>query len=69
MPNLPETKRRTNQVWMASITHVPTDEDRLYLAGIKDLHTCELVGGSMRERMPNELVMQALRAAYLKKGA
>ena len=29
-----------NQVWVADITYIPTDEGWLYLAAIKDLHTC-----------------------------
>ena len=33
-----------NQVWVADITYVPTDEGWLYLAAIKDLHSCEIVG-------------------------
>lgn len=70
-PNLLEQRfdqtTAPGQVWVADITYVPTDEGWLYLAGIKDLHTCELVGWSMAERMTKELVLQALRAAYWKK--
>ena len=33
-----------NQVWLTDITYIPTDEGWLYLAAVKDLHTCELVG-------------------------
>jgi len=53
-----------NQVWVTDITYIPTQEGWLYLAGVKDLHTCEIVGWSMDEVMNKELVMQALRAAY-----
>jgi len=35
----------------------------LYLAGIKDLFTCEVVGHAMGARMTTELVSQALRMA------
>jgi len=70
-PNLLEQRfdetTAPNQVWVADITYVPTDEGWLYLAGIKDLHTCELVGWSMGERMTKALVMEALRAAWWKK--
>ncbi len=70
-PNLLEQRfdqtTAPSQVWVADITYVPTDEGWLYLAGIKDLHTCELVGWSMGARMTKDLVMQALRAAYWKK--
>ena len=34
-----------NQVWVADITYIATDEGWLYLAGVKDLHTCKLVAG------------------------
>ncbi|MDP3087567.1 MAG: hypothetical protein Q8M99_05170 [Methylotenera sp.] len=33
-----------NQVWVAVITQIPTDEGWLYLAVVKDCHTCEIVG-------------------------
>ena len=53
-----------NQVWVADITYVPTDEGWLYLAAIKDLHSCEIVGWAMDSRMTQTLVADALRAAY-----
>ena len=52
-----------NQMWVADITYIPTDEGVLYLAGIKDLCTRKIVGWSMDERMPAELVMAALQMA------
>lgn len=39
----------------------------LYLAAVKDLYTCEIVGWSMDNRMTQTLVMDALTAAYWKK--
>ena len=56
-----------NQVWVADITYIPTDEGWLYLAAIKDLHTCEIVGWAMDCRMTKTLVADALRAAYWRK--
>ena len=56
-----------NQVWVADITYIPTDEGWLYLAAIKDLHTCEIVGWAMDSRMTKTLVADALRAAYWRK--
>ena len=53
-----------NQVWLADITYIPTDEGWLYLAALKDLHTCEIVGWAMDSRMTQTLVADALRAAY-----
>ena len=56
-----------NQVWVADITYIPTDEGWLYLAAIKDLYTCEIVGWAMDERMTKQLAVDALRAAYWRK--
>ena len=53
-----------NQVWVADITYIPTDEGWLYLAALKDLHTCEIVGWAMDSRMTKTLAADALRAAY-----
>jgi transposase InsO family protein len=55
--------RRPNETWVTDITYVPTAEGWLYLAGIKDLFTCEVVGHAMGARMTTELVIQALGAA------
>jgi transposase InsO family protein len=54
---------RPRQVWVADITYIPTHEGWLYLAGIKDLHTCEIVGYALGERMTKELVARALFGA------
>ena len=56
-----------NQVWVADITYIPTGEGWLFLAAIKDLHTCEIVGWAMDSRMTKTLVADALRAAYWRK--
>jgi len=49
------------------ITYISTGEGWLYLAAVKDLYTCEIVGWSMDNRMTQTLVMDALTAAYWKK--
>ena len=36
--------QRPNEAWLTDITHIPTGEGWLYLAGIKDIFTCEIVG-------------------------
>lgn len=54
---------RPNEIWVSDITYVPTTEGWLYLAGIKDLHTCEVVGHAMNARMTTDLVRQALLMA------
>ena len=56
-----------NQVWVGDITYIPTDEGWLYLAGHKDLHTGEIVGYAMGERMTKSLVTQSLISAANKK--
>lgn len=45
---------------MADLTYVATQEGWLYLAGIKDVYTCEIVGYAMGERMTKELTGKAL---------
>lgn len=47
--------------------YIPTREGWLYLAGVKDVFTCEMVGYAMGERMPQELVSQALFRAVKQK--
>ncbi|WHZ30314.1 MAG: Transposase [Nitrospira sp.] len=47
---------RPNETWVTDITYVPTAEGWLYLAGIKDLFTCEVVGYTMEARMTTDLV-------------
>lgn len=58
---LPAT--RPNESWVTNITCVQTAADWVYLVGIKDLFTCEVVGHAMGARMTTELVSQALGAA------
>ena len=49
-----------NQVWLADISTLPTDEGWLYLAAIKDMATREIVGWSMAEHLRTELCTAAL---------
>ena len=49
---------RPNETWVTDITYVPTAEGWLYVAGIKDLFTCEIVGYAMGARMTTALVSQ-----------
>jgi len=65
-PNLLEQRfevERPNQVWVSDLTYIPTEEGWLYLAGVKDLFTREIVGYALGERMTQELVSQALSRA------
>lgn len=52
--------RLPNQVWLADISDLPTDEGWLYLAAIKDMATREIVGWSMAEHLRAELCTAAL---------
>lgn len=58
---------RPNEAWVTDITYVATDEGWLYLAGIKDVFTCELVGYAMDERMTQTLTATALWKAVRNK--
>lgn len=57
------TATSPNQAWCGDITYIATDEGWLYLAGLKDLFSGELVGYAMSERTTKHLVMQALFGA------
>lgn len=59
--------RRPNEAWVTDITYIPTAEGWLYLAGIKDLFTCEVVGHAMDARMTTDLVGGALMKAIATK--
>jgi putative transposase len=58
---------RPNEAWVTDITYVQTGEGWLYVAGVKDVFTCELVGYAMGERMTQELSAQALWRAVRNK--
>ena len=69
-PNLLNQKFSTfspGLAWVADITYVLTGEGWLYLAGIKDLCTGEIVGHAMAARMTKDLVCQALFRAVVRK--
>jgi putative transposase len=69
-PNLLEqnfTVMRPNQVWVSDITYIWTNEGWLYLAGIKDLYSCEIVGYAIGERMTVGLCIAALQMALLRR--
>jgi transposase InsO family protein len=54
---------RPNQVWVADITYIETEEGWLYLAGVKDLCSRRLVGWAMSENIDTPLVLAAWRQA------
>jgi putative transposase len=51
------------QAWTSDITYVATREGWLYLAVIIALQTRQVLGYSLSDRMPDELVLNALRNA------
>lgn len=50
--------------WVGDITYVPTREGWLYLAAVIDLRTRQVLGYSLSERMPDDLVRQAFLNAW-----
>ena len=50
-------------VWGTDITYIATEEGWLYLAGVKDFATREIVGYAMGGRMTTQLVQDALKKA------
>jgi len=55
--------QKPNEVWVADITYVPTDEGWLYLASIMDLYHRKVVGWAMSATMTKELVITAFNQA------
>lgn len=56
-----------NLVWLSDITYIPTQEGWLYLAGVKDMFTRELVGWSMSTRLKSEICEDALKMAVARR--
>ena len=52
-----------NRLWASDIKYVPTWQGTLYLASVIDCYSRRVVGWSMREQMPAELVVDALEMA------
>lgn len=59
--------KRPNESWVSDITYIWTNEGWLYLAGVKDLYTKELVGYAINNRMTADLVCRALNMAIKNK--
>ena len=52
-----------NEVWLADITYIPTQEGFLYLAFILDIHSRRIAGWAMENHMSTELVVDAQKMA------
>lgn len=62
------TADRPNQLWLTDITEHWTDEGKLYLCAIKDLHSNRIVGYSIDSRMQARLAVNALDNAVARRG-
>ena len=56
-----------NQVWTTDITYLATDEGWLYLTVMLDLFSRQVVGWSIKPRMTQQLVVDALRMAWFRR--
>jgi len=54
---------KPNEVWLADITYIWTDEGWLYLAAVLDLFSRRIVGWAMDDNMQVQLTLSALRMA------
>lgn len=61
------TVDRPNAVWVSDITYIWTSEGWLYLAGVLDLYSRQVVGWSMSRRVDGELTLSALRQAIARR--
>ncbi len=69
-PNVLDQKfnaKHPNESWVSDITYIWTNEGCLYLVGVKDLYTKELVGYAINKRMTADLVCRALNMAIKNK--
>lgn len=57
------TASQPNLLWLTDITEHRTDEGKLYLCAIKDVHSNKIVGYSLDDRMKASLAVAALRNA------
>lgn len=55
--------RRPNEIWLADIGYIPTDEGWPYLAVVLDLFSRKVVGWAMRDHLRQELTIAALTMA------
>ena len=58
---------RSNDVWVADITYVPTQEGWLYLAAVMDLYSRQILGWSVWDSLEARGALQALKRALVKR--
>jgi putative transposase len=57
------TASRPDELWVADITYVPTQDGYLYLAVVIDAYSRKVVGWEMAGHLRSELVLEALNTA------
>jgi putative transposase len=57
------TASEPDELWVADITYVPTQEGHLYLAVVMDAYSRRVVGWKMVDHLRTELVLEALNMA------
>ncbi|MGY4430769.1 transposase InsO family protein [Bradyrhizobium sp. F1.13.1] len=65
-PNLIErnfSSAAPNQIWLADITYIETDQGWLYLATVMDLYSRKIAGWAMADHLRADLPLTALRMA------
>ncbi len=58
---------RSDEVWVADITYVPTAEGWLYVAAVMDLHSRQILGWSVWDDLSAGGALQALSRALVKR--
>jgi transposase InsO family protein len=61
------TPSRSNEVWVADITYVPTAEGWLFVAAVMDLYSRHILGWSVWESLEAGGALQALKRALAKR--
>ena len=59
---------RTNEVWVADITYIPTAEGWVFLAAVMDLYSRQILGWSAWDSLEAGGALQALRRALVNRG-
>ncbi len=59
---------KTDEVWVADITYVPTAEGWLFVAAVMDLYSRQILGWSVWESLAAAGALQALARAQVKRG-
>jgi transposase InsO family protein len=59
--------QRTDEVWVADITYIPTAQGWLFLAAVMDLYSRQILGWSVWESLAAEGAAQALARALFKR--